>query len=50
MDNRGDRAVPCPNCRPEVARHLRRAPGPLSQARAGLRYVPRPSRRTRPAA
>lgn len=35
---------PCPQCRPEVAAHLRMAPGSAAQVRAGLRTLPRPSR------
>ncbi|GAA2702784.1 hypothetical protein GCM10010412_100960 [Nonomuraea recticatena] len=39
-----DFVQPCRGCRPEVAAHLRMAPGSGAQVRAGLRHLPRPSR------
>jgi hypothetical protein len=45
VDEHGrDRTAPCPTCRPEVAQHLRYAPGTLADARRGLRRLDRPSR------
>lgn len=43
-DDHGDRAIPCPNCRPEVAEHLRAGRGTLRRRREGLRDLRRPSR------
>jgi hypothetical protein len=37
-------AVPCPGCRPEVAEHLRRGRYFMSNARASLRRLERPSK------
>jgi hypothetical protein len=45
VDDGGDRARACPTCRPEVAEHLRRAPGERARVMAGLRRLERPSRR-----
>jgi hypothetical protein len=35
---------PCPNCRPELAEHLRNGRGSLAEVRGRIRHVPRPSR------
>ncbi|KAA9379703.1 hypothetical protein F5972_08615 [Microbispora cellulosiformans] len=44
VDSNGDKAVPCPNCRPEVYDELRRGRGTLADRRRRIRNIPRPSR------
>lgn len=42
--DRGDYVAPCPQCRPEVAVHLRQPGKSMRRKRAELPTLPRPSR------
>lgn len=46
-DEEGDRTVPCPTCRPEVAAHLRRRDQSARRLRSDLPNLPRPSRHSK---
>lgn len=43
-DDKGERAIPCPTCRPEVSSHLRKHTASLRRLRSELPTLPRPSR------
>lgn len=46
-DDQGERAIPCPTCRPEVSAHFHRHGASTRRLRAELPELPRPSRHAR---
>ncbi|MCW2768359.1 MAG: hypothetical protein JWO11_4318 [Nocardioides sp.] len=43
-DDKGERAIPCPNCRPEVSAHFHRHGPSVRRLRSELPTLKRPSR------